>query len=167
MLDRRDVHDDAGALPEHRRQQCTIEADGGHQVQIQLLRPRLVVERGESAGRGVRPAEHIHEDVDPAEAAEEALRDGRAARSRRNVRGNVVHASVCVSGNLACRRDDCRTSVVQHIDDGRADALRAGGDEQAHGAISSRAILSPSRVKRARCGDCQQGRSRPRRHADC
>jgi pimeloyl-ACP methyl ester carboxylesterase len=88
---------------------------------------------------------------------EETLRDSRAARSRRHVRGDVVHASVCVSGNCACRRDDCCTSVVQHIDDSRADALRAGGDEraapcqfeiEAHGAISSRAILSPSRVKR-------------------
>jgi hypothetical protein len=83
VLDRRDVHDDAGALCEHRRQQCAIEADGGHQIQIHLLRP--------------------------------------------------------------------------HLDDGRADALGADGHErtstgqfeiEADGAISSRAILSPSRVKR-------------------
>ena len=72
MLDRGDVHDDAGVLREHRRQQCAIEADGRHQIQTQLLHPHLVVERGESAGRCARPAEDIHEDIDPAEAVEDA-----------------------------------------------------------------------------------------------
>jgi hypothetical protein len=55
------------------------------------------------------------------EAVEDTLLDGRASRSRRNVRGDVVHASGCLSGNRACRRDDYRTSLVQLIDDGRGD----------------------------------------------
>ena len=85
-------------------------------------------------------------------AREDATNAMRSATSR-----DVGHVSVCVSGNRACRRDDCRTSVVQHIDNGRPETLDAGGDEcaptgqfeiEAHGAISSRAILSPSTVKR-------------------
>src|SRR6202008_5081351 len=69
----------------------------------------------------------------------------------------VVHASRGVRGTGSRRRDPRPTGVVQPLDDGRADALGAGGDEraatgqfklEAHGAISSRAILSPSRVKR-------------------
>src|SRR6266853_2382918 len=71
---------------------------------------------------------------------------------RRHTRFDCDWSSDVCSSDL-----DCRTTVVQHLDDGRADALRAGGDEhaptgqfeiEAHGPISSRAILSPSRVNR-------------------
>src|SRR5688572_21500143 len=113
--------------------------------------------RARRTRRPVRPAEDVHEDVDPAKAVKDTLCHACATRGRCDVRGDVVHVSVSVSGYRACRGDDCRTSVAQHIDDGRADALGAGGDEraapgqfeiEAHGAISSRAILSPSRMKR-------------------
>jgi hypothetical protein len=51
VLDRRDVNDGAGALLDHRRKQGPIEANGGHQVLVQLLPPFRVVERCESAAR--------------------------------------------------------------------------------------------------------------------
>ena len=41
VLDRRDVNDHAGALLDHRRQQRAIEADGRHQVLVELLRHSL------------------------------------------------------------------------------------------------------------------------------
>jgi hypothetical protein len=55
MLDRRDMDDDTGSLREHGRQQRAIEPHRRHQVEIDLLAPRLVVEYGEPTGWASEP----------------------------------------------------------------------------------------------------------------
>src|SRR5882672_1806176 len=77
MLDRGDVNDDAGASLDHRWQQRAVEANGRHEIEVELLRPYLIIEDSEAAaGRG-RTAEHVDKDVDPTEPVDDRLSDGR------------------------------------------------------------------------------------------
>ena len=95
-----------------------------------LFPPRLVVECGEPAGRRLRAAEHIDDDVDAAQVLERALCDKGAPLSRRDVRRDVVHAGKRVAPNRASRGHHVRAVLSQHFDDGGADSLRPGRDER-------------------------------------
>ena len=91
-MNRRHVHDDARALRDHRRQEGTIEAHGGHQVDIELLSPCVVVEGCEASRRRRGAANDVDDDVDPAEDLQGHLRNQRTALSRREVCGNELRA---------------------------------------------------------------------------
>ena len=129
-LDRRDMDDHTGPLREHGRQQRAIEPHRRHQVEIDLFPPRLVVECGEPAGRRLRAAEHVDDDVDAAQVVEGALSDKGATLSRRDVRRDVVHAGKRAARNRASRGHHARAVLSQHLDDGGADSLRPGRDER-------------------------------------
>ncbi len=54
------------ALRDHCGYELTVEPDGSHQVQVELLSPFPVAQRCETARRRGRAAEHVNDDVDPA-----------------------------------------------------------------------------------------------------
>ena len=91
----------------------------------------MVVKCGEPAGRRLRAAEDIHDDVDAAEVVESALRDLGAARGCRDVRCDVVHAGKGVAWNRAGRGHYFRAVLRQHLDDRGADPFRPGRHERA------------------------------------
>ena len=121
----------ARPLRKHRRQQRTIEPYGGHQVEVDLLPPLLVVECGEPTGRRLRAAKHIDDDVDAAEVIERALRDNGAAHGRRDGRRDIVHMVGRVARNRTRRRHHVRAVLAQDVDDGGADPSRSGRNERA------------------------------------
>jgi hypothetical protein len=112
------VHDDARPLREHRRQERAVEAHGGHQIEVELPLPRLIVERSEATRRRARATEHVDQDVD--EVLERLSGDARRSLRRGDIGGDVANP-VDVFGRGASGRHDANTSLSQGNDDGRAD----------------------------------------------
>ncbi len=86
------MDDDARALRDHRRQQCPVEADGRHQIEVQLLRPLPIVENGKAAARRGGAAQHIDENIDTAKSLERGGGDDGAALRRGDVGRDVTDA---------------------------------------------------------------------------
>ena len=73
------MDDDAAALRDHRGHELAIKPDGRHQVVIDLPGPFRVAERREAARRGGRAAEHVNDDIEPAQAlAHRGCKRGRS-----------------------------------------------------------------------------------------
>jgi len=64
---------------DHAGQQGPVEADGGHQIEVQFPDPFHIVQRGEPAGRGGGSADDVDDQIDAAEMIENALRNGGAS----------------------------------------------------------------------------------------
>lgn len=149
-----DVNDDPRALSQHRRQQCTIEAYGGHQVQVELGEPVLITERRESPARSSRAAERIDQDVRTAPLPQDRLGQViRAVRSRQ-VGGNVRDPVYWLRRDGARGSDHAGSGHGQGLHDCGAKAQRPAGNHcaqatqvevEAHAVISSREIRSRSR----------------------
>ncbi len=156
MLDRGDVHDDARPLCEHHGEQRAVEPHGGHQVEIHLLLPLGVTERGEPAGRRLRATEHVDQDVEAAERVPREPGHPCTAIGRGHVRCDVVDAFGRVGWHGACRGHDRDTVLTQDVDDRGAHTLRTRGHQcttpgkteiEAHAVIARRAMASPASVK--------------------
>lgn len=150
------MNDDTAALCSHRRHQFTIEANGRHQVEVELLAPYLIGERLVPSCRGGRAAQHVHDDVDPAQALSDGLCQLRAALRRRE-----IHADEHFDRQIFRLRpgagQDPGAQFAEKLDGCGACATRAGrherplafeADERVHGVISNSPILSPSRRKK-------------------
>ena len=134
----------------------TIEPDRRHQVQVDFLDPLLVVERRVAAGRRRRPAQHMDDDIDPAEPLADRRSDTRAAFRLRKVGGHKLRFGHF--GRLAPRAcQHPRAKLFEQCHRRPSCPPGAGGDERAlalqsqergHGTISSSAILSPRRTKK-------------------
>src|ERR1700687_1743810 len=159
VLDRGDMNNDTGSLLDHRRQERPVDANSGHQILIQLLRPLIVVDDGESTRRCARSAHDIDDDVDPAELFRNRGCQGGAAVCRRKVRRDEMHTFRQCLGRGTGGRYYLDADVTQYGHDGGPNALCATRDKrttvselevEAHGMISSDAILSPSSPKKNR-----------------
>lgn len=94
----------------------------------------------------------------PPRCGERVASHPRAAFDGRDVGCDVMHARR-VAGHGTCGCDNLDASLDEGRDDRRADALRTSCDQRAavfqfeietHGAISSRVMSPPARVKRKR-----------------
>src|ERR1700674_2051192 len=159
VLDRSDMNNDTGSLLDHRRQERPVDANSGHQVLIQLLRPLIVVDDGESTRRCARSAHDIDDDVDPAKLFRNRGCQGGAGVCRRKVRRDEMHTFRQCLGRGTGGRYYLDADVTQYGHDGGPNALCATRDKrttvselkvEAHGMISSDAILSPSSPKKNR-----------------
>jgi len=63
-LNRRDVNNDARALPQHRRKQRPIQTNRGEQIQIKCALPLTIVQHGEATHRGGRSTDDVYDDID-------------------------------------------------------------------------------------------------------
>src|SRR5216683_6973726 len=89
-LDRRDVNDDTGTLPEHGRQETAIQSDGGKEIQIQSLLP-MAVGQGKSTATGCSGATYrVNQNVNATKSIQRLLDDVIAAFRAANVSLNEL-----------------------------------------------------------------------------
>ena len=113
------MDDDAAALRHHRRHERTVEPDGRHQVEVEFLGPFRVVQRRETARRAGRPAEHVNDDIDPAQAlAYRGSEPGAAAGSSQV--GVDEHLLAQDLGPGSRGGENARAECVEQGDGGRA-----------------------------------------------
>jgi hypothetical protein len=120
-LDRGDVNHHAKTLFNHRRQQCAIQPNGGHEILVEL---GAIAKRCKSSGWRSRAADDIDQDIDAAELLPDSLCNGGAAVGGRDVGRDVMDTVDWRRGRSAgCRGDPC-TGIAERRDDGRTNALR-------------------------------------------
>src|ERR1700730_13878773 len=152
------MDDDGWALRNHRWQERPVEAHGGHQIEVQLLRPFVVAERRKAAARRLGTAEHIDENVDPAKLFKHCPHHGGATLRRGDI-GRYVSAAIPRDRWHGARgRDDLYSLLAEHINDGCANAFRAARNERAasfkfevevHGMIPERVNTGPKAATKA------------------
>lgn len=122
------MDDGPAALGDHRRQESSVEADGRHEVGVQIAHPVVVGEVGGSSWCVGLAAGVGHDDVDPAEQVERLLGEGVHP-----VGGGHVGPDEAAGGDrgrLGARGDDDRrTGSLEAVGHGCADSLSASGDE--------------------------------------
>lgn len=122
------MDDGAPAGADHAGEETAVEADGGEQVGVQLLRPVVLAQCREAPGGCLGVTEVVDEDVQPAHPLCHLADDGGRPLGGGQV-GRDEGLRVGVRRLAAGRHQDRRTARGQPTGDGRADTLGASGDQ--------------------------------------
>ncbi len=143
------------SLRYHGGKERPIEADRGHQVQVDLLLPRVVADRLIAASRRLGASQHMDNDIETAEPFSHGPNHGSATGCRGQVGRHELHLRQRLRP-VPCAGEDMRAQPLEQRHGrcagtagarGDKGALPFQGDEILHGTISRWAILSPSMTK--------------------
>jgi hypothetical protein len=130
-LDRSEMDDHAGTAVEHAGQQRPVQPHRRQQVQVQRALPCAVVQHREAAGRGLRAAEDMDEDVDAAEPVTHRFGHGAAAPGLGQVCGHERLGLVEIGRPAAGDGEDAGPGPPQPCRHRGADAAAAAGHQGA------------------------------------
>src|SRR6266404_8906337 len=88
------MNDHARMLFEHHRQEGTIQADSGKEIEVERAMPLLVIEHREPASGRCRAADHMDDDVNAAKALPNGISNSRTTLGRGDIR---CDEQVCVT----------------------------------------------------------------------
>src|SRR5258708_11622037 len=125
------MNDNARLSLEHARQKGAVKSDGGEQVDIKDILPVLIGEHLESARLGIRGTEIIHQNVDPAPLAFNAINHLGDSGERAEVGLYKQKRGVIDRGRSS--RSGCNqgTAQLKALHGGGADALGTPGNQDA------------------------------------
>ena len=125
------MHQHAAATLHHGRHQRAIETNGREQVEIQLLGPAVIAERGKASAWRVGATQGVNDRVNTPDAGsdgvDERLDSGCAGEIGLYIR---VYGQSFRPGTARDRHDH-RPGVSESLNHGTPGALRAAGDDDA------------------------------------
>lgn len=69
------IYDDASATVDHSGHEVTVEAHGSKQIEVDLIEPKLIGERGKASAWRGRAAEIVHENVQTTQILDDSVGD--------------------------------------------------------------------------------------------